>query len=79
MYGQIQDVYVYNDHKVFQLQGLKVLQYCEHLRVIEVAFTSQLFLCTYNDLYSHQILHLKEKQSTYYIIDKECWFHTDNQ
>ena len=40
----MQDVYIYNDHKVFQLEVMKVLQYIEHVRAIEIAFTSQKLL-----------------------------------
>ena len=61
-YCQIQDIYIYNDHKVFKLGVMKIIQYVEHLRAIEIGFTSQTLLAVYDDFYGHGVLHLKESR-----------------
>jgi len=54
----VQDVYIYNDHKVFQLEVMKVLQYIEHLRAIE-NLRDNLYqpklLYVYEDFFTHGV------------------------
>ena len=73
-YCQIQDIYIYHDHKIFKMEVMNITQYVEHLRAIEIEFTSQMLLATHNDFCGHGLLHLKKKGLHNYIIERELWF-----
>ena len=64
---------VYNDHKKFHLEVMRVLQYIEKLRAIKIAFTDQTLLCVYDDLFSHGC-YILSKKGKIYVIDREFWF-----
>ena len=67
-----------NDHKIFHLELKK---YLENLRAIKVAFTDQTLLCVYNDLFSHGVLHLKQKRTRLSLIENSGFLssNTDGQ
>ena len=71
IYGQIEDIYVHNDHKIFVLSVVKIVQYVEHLRAIEIEITDRTLLCLNEDIFRHGVLHIKQKAGRLYIIDYE--------
>ena len=70
-YWTVDTIFVYEDHKIFLLRALCVMNYVEHLKAFEVADTSELILATYYDFYRPGVLHLKAKHSKHYLIEKD--------
>ncbi len=70
-YCVIQDVYVIEDNKVFEVKQLEVGDNAPHLKSICLELSETILLVTYNDFYSHGILHLKTKGDQLYIIEKD--------
>ena len=68
-YGQIQHMYVFNDHKIFVLRKVKVLEFVEHFRAVEVEVTNITQLCLLEDMFTHGVLHIKNKLERQYITD----------
>ena len=63
---------MYNDHKIFVLSVLKIMQYVEHFRAIEIKITDRTLLCLSEDLFRHGVFCiLKKKVASLYIIDYE--------
>ena len=55
---------------------MNIIQYVEHLhvRAIEIGFTSQVLLATYDNFCGHGVLHLKKNGLHTYVIERELWF-----
>ena len=73
MYAQIEEIYVLHDHKVLLTHLLEVISHEQHFRAIKVSVTPQPFLCHYNDLYCHGVLHLKQQGHETYLIERDHW------
>lgn len=52
---------------------MEVVQYTENLRAVQITFTDKT-LCAYDDLFSHGVLHVKQKGQHFYIVEREFWF-----
>lgn len=74
IYGEIGDVFVYKDHKIFGFNLLQTEEFDEHLRAIRVKRSNIKQLCLYEDFYMHGALHIKAKANQLYIIDHEFTF-----
>ena len=72
-YAQIKEIYVYEDQKVMLMQVVEVISAIHHLRAITVTITEEMYLSHYNNLYCHGVLHLKQLESNYYIVEKDHW------
>jgi len=68
-YGQIEEVYIYHDHKVFVVTALEVLEYEESRRSLKVTRTQETRVCLYKHFCVHSVLHLREIDSNLYLID----------
>ena len=75
VYCQLQDIYIHSNYKIFRTAELDVLQYEEGLRAIQIDFTDKTLICTYDDLATHTIFHVKSLNKHNYIIDSEAWLH----
>ena len=73
LYCIIKNIYVYKDAKIFEVEILKIVLYCDSIRAIKVKPTNQTLWCLYTDLFIHGILHLKRKAENVFIIDKQFW------
>ncbi len=71
VYCQIQEVYGYNDHKIFLTNVVQILSYEEHFKAVKVVITEQPLLCHVNELYCHGVLHLKPKGNDLYIVERD--------
>ena len=56
------------------MEVMKIIQYAEHLRAIEIGFTSQVLLAVYDDFCGQGVLHLKKSGLHTYVIERELWF-----
>lgn len=74
LYCQVQDIYVYKDYKIFKSEVMDVVEYTENLRAVKIILTDKTLLCAYDDLFSHGVLHVKQKGQHFYIIEREFWF-----
>ncbi len=70
-YCIIHDIYVIEDNKVFKVRQLKVADNTPHLRSTCLELSETILLLTYNDFYSHGVLHLKTGGDQLYIIEKD--------
>ena len=63
------NIYVYNDMKVFVVEVLHVCSFVDHLKAYHVIPIHKYIIVHYNDLYSHEVLHIKEKNSRLYVVE----------
>ena len=69
-YCKLCNIYVYNDNmKVFVVEVLHVCSFVDHLKAYHVIPTHKYIIVHYNDLYSHGVLHIKEKNSRLYVVE----------
>ena len=62
-YCVITDILVYAGHKVFCLEPLKVVEFCEHLRAFRVLRSSEeKLVALFENFYWHGVLHLKRTE-----------------
>ena len=66
-YAQIQDVYVYHDHKVFISTILQVMEFEENCQSFKVAGTEETYVCLYKSLCTHDVLHLRDIDSSFFL------------
>ena len=69
-YHQILTMYVVNDTKVFLLEELEAV-FQQHFMAYEVTKSGKTKLCLYDSFARHGVLHLKNKQNSMYIIEKD--------
>lgn len=79
IYCYIQNIYVYKDHKIFEVEVMKVLEFKDHIRAIHVAYTGQRLWCLHTDLFCHGVLHLLTKDRKIHIIDKQYYWCVVNK
>ena len=72
VYCYVHNIYIYKDHKIFDVEIMNVLSFKGHIRAIHVTYIDQRMWCHHNDLFCHGILHLLTKDENTYIIDKLC-------
>ena len=72
-YAQIQDIIVYDNHKIFEVTVLNIIAHDSHCQCmqVEVPETSTIVCCLYSQFHCHGVLHLKQKNNSYYIIEKD--------
>ena len=72
-YVTIHRVFVYKDYKIFMGKKVTIIKFDEHLRAIELVLTENSSLSLSTQLYSHGVLHLKQKEQRYYVVEKDNW------
>ena len=72
-YAQIKKVYVHLDHKIFVTNIVKVSEFVQPLRSLNVVVTEQPLLCLSTRLYCHGVLHLKHLNNNLYLVEKDYW------
>ena len=62
-YAQIQDIIVYDNHKLFEVNMLNIIAHDSHCQCIqvEVPETSTTVCCLYSQFHCHGVLHLKKR------------------
>lgn len=72
-YCVITDILIYEDHKVFCLEPLKVTCFCAHTQSFQVSRRGEKFLALFSTFYCHGVLHFKESNSHLYIVERDHW------
>ena len=70
-YVLIKDIYIYKDHKLIIGQIVEYICCCPPIRANKVKVTEQRIVCCVEDLYCNGVLHLMERGSDYYLIEKD--------
>ena len=73
VYAQIEDVYVYHNHKVLLTHVVEVVSHEQQLRSIKVFVTQRPLLCHSTNLYCRGVLHLKQRGQETYLIERDHW------
>ena len=71
VYCEIEHIYLIDDHKVFSVKQLEIVDNIGHLRCSCVQYTGNIILVTYNEFYIHGVLHLKARRGQLYVIEKD--------
>ena len=71
MYAQIQEIYVYQNHKLLLTHVVEVVSHEQHFRAIRVSVTQQQLICNITSLYCHGVLHLKQQGHETYLIERD--------
>ena len=74
IYSYIQNIFIYKDYKVFEVELMKVSVFKDHIRALQVVFTGQRLWCLDSDFFCHGVLHLLTKDKNTYIIDKQFYW-----
>lgn len=67
----IKDIYIYKHHKFLIGPLIKHICCCPHIRANKVKLTEQCIVCCPKNLYCHGVLHLMEKGSDFFLIEKD--------
>ena len=70
-YTLIKDIHIYKHHKLIIGQLIKYICCCPHIRANKVELTEQCIICCPEDLYCHGVLHLMERGSDFFLIEKD--------
>ena len=72
-YAQVNGIIVYENHKLFEVTVLDIIEYDTHCQAyrIEQSESAVPSLCLYNQFYCHGVLHLKEKNGSHFLVEKD--------
>ena len=48
---------------------MNVIEYVDHIKAVKLKHTERLLLALYDHLFSHNVLHVKNKNGDTYIVD----------
>ena len=66
---------MYKDYKIITATKLNVISTNQHMRAIEVEIIEDVLLFVSDDLYCHEVLHLKREGLDMYLIEKDNRVH----
>ena len=75
-YYTIQEIIVYEDVKIFNLNKLYIKSFDNKMCAFKVEVTDSTLAIEYQSLLAHGILHLKNKHGESYIIEKDNSIHS---
>ena len=70
-YYIIEDIIVYQGHKILEIIQLDVCGFDEHLQAYLIKVTEFKRFCSFDNLFCHGVLHIKEKHHKLYLIERD--------